>query len=662
MGLERSLKVTLVVPKEKCEAVLEELRDLSILQLEDISEKETGGEDIGDLEQLIARARFVQKTLSPYRKKKRLLALLEDERIELSREEFLKRAKSVNIQKIYSEVSALEQEILAAENDLGETEKLIKLYSNFLDLKISLSDLLPTERTKHRFQVYLFLLKLDEKKRLEASKDIELAEFFPLTYGVGKGRREIPYAAICHVKAKEEVEKLIKQVSETLVEVPEGVEVDKSIKDFVIELEKKRNEILEKIDKLKERLASYAVYISDVEVALDYYESELKRKREKRYAVETLKTTLFSGWVLENDVEKFQEFLRSRPYIHADIFEPENWNESPVRLKNSPWTRPMEFITELYGYPSANEVDPTPLFSPWFLIFFGLCINDAGYGLILATSGFLVMKYLKLKKMLSGFAHIALWGGIASFISGVLTASYFSIDTKLLPKFLLSLRVMDPLNDVTIYLVLSLLLGIVHLLIGIVTGIYNRVKAEKSVVPVLEESGKIFLFVGATGWAASYLSNYKGIFGVIGSVSEKFLIIGVVLTILFSAGLRTRFIRRVFSGLYNLYGMSSYVGDVISYARLMALGLSSGLIGMAINVLAGISIDMLGYIVGGIVAVLILILGHIFNLVMSLIGSFVHPLRLQYVEFFKQFYVDGGKPFRPLSWQEKYVKLVEERR
>lgn len=662
MGLEKSLKVTLIVSKESCETVLGELRELSILHLENISEYEASRRDVEELEQVIARARFIRKSLSPYQARKSFLELLEDDRIEIDREGFLRRAQNINIEKIYSEVSGLEEETLTAEKNLEEIERLISLLSIFKEERITLFDILPIKQTKRHFQVYLFLLKSTEKETLKASEDIRLAEFLPLVPEEEKVRGDIPYAAICHCEAVDEVEKLIKHVSESLVAVPEDMKLNKSIKDSLVELERKKKDTLERIAKLKERLTSYTVYIPDIEIALDYLESELKRKQTKGYAVETQKATLFSGWVLESEIEKFKEYLNSRPYIHADIFEPESWNDSPVRLKNSKWTKPMEFITELYGYPSATEVDPTPLFSPWFLIFFGLCLNDAGYGFILMALGFLGLRYLKLKRTFLSFAHIALWGGGAAFLSGILTATYFSIEPSILPKPLLKLRLMDPLNDVTVFLVISLILGIIHLILGIVTGIYNRIRVEGPIVPILEESGKIILFIGATGWAASYLSDYRGVFEAIGAISEKMLIAGAILIIFFSAGLGMGFVRRMFSGLYNLYGMSSYVGDVVSYARLMALGLSSGLIGMAVNVLAGISIDMLGYIAGGILAVMILIFGHIFNLAMNLISSFVHPLRLQYVEFFKQFYADGGKPFKPLSWQQKYVKLVDERR
>ncbi len=661
MGLEKSLKVTLIVSKEDCENVLGELRELSILHFENISEYESVRSEVEELEQIIARARFIRKSLSTYQPRKGFLKFLEDDRIEVDREEFIRRAQNINIEKIYTEVSGLEEEILAAKKDLEEIEGLISLLGVFAGEKITLFDILPFKQTKRHFQVCLFLLKSTKRKTLKASENIKLAEFFPLVPEEGKNG-DIPYAAICHYEAVDEVEKLIKQVSDAFVTVPESAKLDMSIRDYLLELEKKKKDTFNKIDKLRERLTSYAVYLPDIEIALDYFESELKRKQTRGYAIETQKATLFSGWILENEIERFKEYLNSRPYIHADIFEPENWTDAPVKLKNSRWTKPMEFITELYGYPSATEVDPTPLFSPWFLIFFGLCLNDAGYGFILMTLGFLSLRYLKLKKTLLSFAHIALWGGVAAFISGVLTATYFSIEPSILPEPLLKLRIMDPLNDVTLFLVISLLLGIIHLIIGIVTGIYNRIKVEGTIVPLLEESGKVILFVGATGWAASYLSDYKGVFGPVGAISEKMLIAGAVLIVFFSAGLGTGFIRRIFSGLYNLYGMSSYVGDVVSYARLMALGLTSGLIGMAINVLAGISIDMLGYIAGGIFAVIILIFGHIFNLAMNLISSFVHPLRLQYVEFFKQFYADGGKSFEPLSWQEKYVKLVEERR
>ncbi len=436
---------------------------------------------------------------------------------------------------------------------------------------------------------------------------------------------------------------------------------------------------------------------------VDYYQNVRENKIVQKLFLESNKTFVLSGWIPAKQEASFQKALYQHfQEVELITMEPEAEDDPPVEIENKKLAKPFEVITELYGYPIYKGIDPTVYLAPFFALFFGICLGDAGYGLVVAIST--VFIWWKFKKRLTPgsqkFVGLFFIGGLCAVAAGAAMGSWFGVASKY--------KLFDPLAQLMLFLGIALGLGIIHIFTGLLIKMRENTRDNGFWAGLWDQGSWILLILSLLLF---------GIFQSLG-VSPK-LITGSAFSALFSAGLivffqarnedkntqdkldsyqllylllsvsiaawilklfaplgmmatavlaisifyRSRnslkgFLARIGLGIYALYGFTSFFGDILSYSRLMALGLVGGIIAMVINILAGIAKDLIP-VVGLLVAIIILILGHTFNLVMSMLSAFVHTSRLQYLEFFNKFYVSGGKKFKPFNWQYHNVILVD---
>ena len=374
----------------------------------------------------------------------------------------------------------------------------------------------------------------------------------------------------------------------------------------------------------------------------------------------TEQVVLLNLWLPLEALPAFKKVLQ--PYeavCEMVLVEPEEGETPPTLLQNDSWAEPLEPLTLMYGTPAYSGVDPTPLITPFFYIFFGMCFGDAGYGLILTG----VLGYFLLRKRMSGVARkffiIIATGGIASAIMGVITGSYFgdSLDAFPFLSFLSplkSLKLLDPMNDPMTLLGISLLLGMIQIFTGIIMAMRELWKKGDKLGALADQGGwLVFLsglvLVGLTG-GGMLPAAMQGFSKVVAAV-------GALILILTQGRTRPSFAGKVFSGVFSLYNVTGYLGDVLSYSRLLALGLGSAAVGMVINLLA-VLVSGVPY-VGLLLGVLVFVFGHLFSMAINLLGAFVHSLRLQYVEFFGKFYDTSGEDFVPLRRATQYVRISD---
>ena len=329
----------------------------------------------------------------------------------------------------------------------------------------------------------------------------------------------------------------------------------------------------------------------------------------------------------------------------ADFTDAERDNaEVPIRLKNNSLVSPFESLTEMYAMPHYNEIDPTPLFAPFYWLFFGMMGADIGYGIILLAITFVALKFFNLTEGMRRFVKFFFYLSFAVIGWGVIYGSFLG-GLVAMPALI------DMNKDFMVMLILSVALGLVHLFFAMAIKAYMSVRDGNPMDAFYDVGLWYMALVGAILWL---LGSFLPLPAIVGKIAMVVMIIGMVGIVLFGARDSESIVGRLVGGLYELYGISSYIGDFVSYTRLMALGLSSAFIGYAANLIVGMLFQagIIGYILGFVV-----FLGfHFFNVFLTMLSGYVHTARLTYVEFFGKFYEGGGVPFKKFVHPPKYIE------
>ncbi len=396
----------------------------------------------------------------------------------------------------------------------------------------------------------------------------------------------------------------------------------------------------------------------DIRIISDYYREAIGLDEVEQQLSKTDSTFLMEGWVRALDRPWLVRELGER-FAEAEVSfrEPLDGEEPPIHLDNRGAIRPYEFVTTLYGRPVYREDDPTPLLAPFFIFFFAMCLTDAGYGLTLAALASFVLLKFKPKGGVKNLFDLLFIGGLVTVVVGIIAGGIFGIGIDSFPAWLKPFVLINPLEEPIKMLNISFLMGIVHILFGI--GVRMRANLRAGLVSdAIFDDLAWMIFI-----AALAPLGYAGILGgqtppsVIRGATYVSLAMAVV--ILVTGGRKQRSpIMKLLSGLLKFYDVVGYFGDVLSYARLLALGLATSAIALAVNDIA-MMVKGMPFYIGYVVMVLILIGGHVFNLAVNTLGAFVHAARLQYLEFFGKFFQGGGEEFKPFRSERKYSVLKD---
>lgn len=399
---------------------------------------------------------------------------------------------------------------------------------------------------------------------------------------------------------------------------------------------------------LEKRLKDECVtQIYRIKALYDCLSIEKDKKEAIKNLIKTDSTFMIQGWVPYNEVTKLQNSIDSVTQDYwMEIKQPEKGEQHPIMLKNHPLVEPFELITQLFSLPNANEVDPNTIMAPFFFIFFGIMIGDAGYGIVMSIIAWIAWRKLKPKGIAQKMIALIFLCGISTAFWGALFGSWFG---NIFDVFKLPVKAIwfNPMEDPMKLLMFSFALGVIHLFAGIGVKAYRSIKEGKWLDAVLDQGfwyifilGLIFLFIPGMKVAGKYMA-----------------IIGAAVLILTQGRNEKNIIKRLLAGVLSLYGASGFMSDVLSYSRLLALGLSTGVIATVINTMGSLP----GFSFFGIIIfVLAFLIGHIFNILINLLGAYVHSSRLQYVEFFGKFYEGGGKAYSPFKITTKYTNINNE--
>ncbi len=399
----------------------------------------------------------------------------------------------------------------------------------------------------------------------------------------------------------------------------------------------------------------------------------LKWEQEKKHAISlssTTKTTYcLTGWVPSKQFATVKSGIAAITDQGELVrLESEPDEQAPVQFVNSRFIRPFQTITEFFGYPQKAEIDPTPFLAPFFVIFFGFCLTDAGYGLLLTLTFAVALRVIPASKEMKDILLLLLFCGISTIIWGVVFGGYFGMKPEQLP-FLVNSdtgmffgQVFDPVEDlVPKIMLIAYGFGLVQLLLGVALALAthlragNRFKAYFVSLPTI--LAVTFTVFWALGLATQSLEQTSGILDFFANASPLFgkAALAMLVVLIFSMGSGNFFLRPVLGTLILANEIIGWASNLLSYSRLFALGLATGIIAFSFNQVAATVGEMMPTPVAIPVMIIVILIGHSLNIALNFIGALVHTARLQFVEFFGRFFEGGGKRFSPLTRKSVYL-------
>ena len=462
-----------------------------------------------------------------------------------------------------------------------------------------------------------------------------------LTWQQASSDRSLRYLLVmCHRSVRERALSALRDLGFSTVSfrgmTGTAKENDKALAENLAALEKERQEI-------EQRIAGLGGKREALLEASDRAAIALRREEAKSRLVGTDKVFLLEGWLPADRCAEIEKTLK--PFTCAiETREPteDEYPQVPVQLKNNKLTRPLNMVTEMYSLPAYGTLDPNPLMAPFFILFYGIMMADMGYGLLMIIASVIISKKYRPKGTSGELFSLLGLCGISTFIMGALTGGFFGdFLTQLVaivsPGTVFALpKLFDPLDDLTMILIGSMALGMVQIVTGMAISLIEKCKRKKFLDAFFEEITWWLVFLGI---ALAVLKKGTAV-----------LYLGCALVLLgpIVQGKGWGKLTGVFGSVYN--HVTGYFGDILSYTRLMALMLAGSVIAQVFNMLAAMPGNVIAFII-------ISMLGNAMNFGLNLLGCYVHDLRLQCLEFFNKFYVDGGKPFRPMTLDTEYVDL-----
>lgn len=441
---------------------------------------------------------------------------------------------------------------------------------------------------------------------------------------------------------------------------------------------------LEKLEKLKEQISVEEIGIFTAKEEIESYGDQRENlrfledydsMRADKYQVigrlaQTKKVFVMTGYIPENQAKKLEDELNQRFEVFVELEHPSEEEEIPVLLSNNGFSSPLENTVEAYSLPGKGEIDPTFVMSLFYYLLFGLMLSDAGYGALMALGcGFGLLKCKgKLEDSMRRTLKMYLFCGISTVFWGIMFGSYFGDLIDVVSEIFFGNKIsipplwFFPVNEPMRMLGFSMLLGIIHLLSGLLMKLYQCIKQKDYKAAIYDVVFWFMIVLGSIGVLLS-MDMVLDMLGLsfklpkaVGDVSSIVAIIAAIGIIATNGRESKNPFKRFLKGLYALYGISGYLSDILSYSRLLALGLATGVIASVINKMAAMTG---GGAIGFILFTIIIIVGHALNIAINALGAYVHTNRLQYVEFFGKFYEGGGRLFRPFTVQTKYYKFKE---
>ena len=652
MAIAKMNKVMLIAPTDKQNDLLDaiqELQSLEVTSLEQAKElftensialQEADAEEMNALQQkfegIHAAITFVEKN----QKQPSLIQKLKTPREQFALSELQKEVQNWDTDALVEHVESIRNTLRKKDDELKELREKEALLRKWSALDFYPKDIFKHPYTKTKMGT---IPQATDNAYLDGLKESELISVHEVYHTREEIGLLVTYPRKAQQAAKEELAKAHFSIVWYAFEEAPSVELEKNLKaqQAVVDAKKK---VLDDLQEEKDLLRK-------LQLSAEVTYNELQKEQAKNGLVNGQHVFVLQGWLTTKAVDDVEVQLKEKLGEGEYVFLPleiaeEEYEEVPTVLENNAFLKPFENLTEMYGLPKYGELDPTPYTAPFYLVFFGMMAADLGYGALLWLGTFIMLKFFHFDKGMNRnlkFFHLLSY---PVMIWGIIFGSAFGADLPFQP---LSLS-----KDLITIMILSIIFGVIQIMVGLSLGAYSNLKKKAYVDAYTSHLGWLAIITGIILYVlGSMVLNISWIATIGSSIAIIAAVAIVVVTVLSSenkwGGLA--------SGLYNLYGISGYVADVVSYTRLMALAVSGGSIASAFNMLVGFLPPVARFTAG----IFLIVALQGLNIFLSFLGAYVHGLRLQFVEFFGKFYDGGGHALKPFKTYEKYVDIKQQK-
>ncbi len=574
---------------------------------------------------------------------------------EFEKHEFGKKAtRRDEIVKICHEIISNDQKIAECKAANVKTEVLIDNLRPWINLSVPLN-------FKGTNSTRCFIGSISNEHTAEQIKDMILEiEGVPESIDIDiiSSFKEITnIAVLCYAADNKVVYDALRKIGFIEIGERSSLKPIEQIEEYKKDIQKNN----ETVEKCLSNIEKFTGNIGDIEFLIDYMNIRKEKYEALNELAMTKSTFILNGYVPLKYADKLVKELENRFDAAVTIYDLSEDEEAPILLSNGKFSEPVEGITEMYALPNKRDIDPTSVMSFFYYFFFGMMLSDAGYGLVMVIGCAIALKKLHFSEKMRKAVTMFMYCGVSTIIWGALFGSWFGDIVQVVGQQFFGVEIgslalwFEPLDDPMTLLLYCFAFGIVHLFVGVAVNFRILWKEGKKWDAIWDTVPIYLTILGVAPIAAGILTEVPAILSQIGGYMA---IAGVVLIVLTQGRSSKTILGRLGGGLYGLYNTATgYLSDILSYSRLLALGLATGSIAGVIN-LIGTMPDNL--VVKAVMLIVVFIVGHTLNLAVNLLGAYVHTDRLQFVELFSKFYEGGGRAFKPLTVHSKYIKFKEE--
>jgi V/A-type H+-transporting ATPase subunit I len=652
MAIVKMSKFTLFAFDSQKETLLDGLHkfeNVQFINLQELEEehlqslvKDSEKEKVSYIEGEQAKVKFALELLLKHADKEGAIKSLVKGKSLLNYNELEAFAKKSNYEENYRSLKEKESVLTQMKNEKTKIKTEIEALTPWKSLDATLNDLKELKTSVFVMGTIPKDFKVTFREKFESEVPNSYLEV------ISEIKEEINVIALIYKEYEDKAKELLKQNRFNEITFKYDETPAQEIKVF-----NKRLEVISKEEqRINVQIKHDCEYLEDFKIVYEYLSNKHIKASACENFLKTESVVAIEGWVPTDLTSELEDVIKviTKEDFYLELEDASKDDlEVPILLKNNSLVEPFESITTMYSLPKYSELDPTPLFTPFYLVFFGVMVADIGYGILMFAAAILALKKFNLDEGQKKFAKFFLWLSIPTAVAGAIYGSFFGDLIKIIEEN----SIIQPIDDIMLLLIISVGVGAFQIFFGLGVKAYMLIKDGKPLSAVYDVLSWYAVLIGVFMLLAG---DGIGLSPAVINIGKWTMIIGMVVLVLTQGRQNKGIGAKLGGGLYGLYGITGYVGDFVSYTRLMALGLAGGFIASAFNMIIGMIPAPFNFIFGG----FIFVFAQVFNLLLSALGAYIHSARLQYVEYFSKFYEGGGKAFNAFKPKNQYIIVKKE--